>query len=153
MRCSGGDAKERYKCVDSRAPQLVRAINMFEDFLDFFFSRSFLIVLLLTALFPTRLARLILPDSPISSSLLLQNQKRRVTQNQSCRTFAAKLRWRKRNSVGRVMLAKSSKQMHSPNLGGGRRRLIQGCGVRAGDRSWRWLPESDNKRLAFRPNI
>ena len=76
MRCSGGDAKERYKCVDSRAPQLVRAINMFEDFLDFFFSRSFLIVLLLTALFPTRFARLILSESPISSSLLLQNQKK-----------------------------------------------------------------------------
>ncbi len=81
--CSGGDAKERYKCVDSRAPQLVRAINMFEDFLDFFFSRSFLIVLLLTALFPTRLALFILSDSPISSSLLLQNQKDELHKNRA----------------------------------------------------------------------
>jgi hypothetical protein len=51
--------------------QLVRAMNTFEVFLDFFFNRSFLIVLLLTALLPKRLPCLpIAGDDPISSSSL-----------------------------------------------------------------------------------
>jgi hypothetical protein len=67
--------------------QLVRAMNIFEVFLDFFFCRSFLIVLLLTALLTKglpflRLSEVTMQSAPASSSSLALHKNDITSQGQ-----------------------------------------------------------------------